>query len=132
MKNTQTSQSLKKRLAQAMSKGDSQQSSSKENPPINLKPPVHSKMLQKTTSVEIYLEVPSYKPAVVAETGTKVLTEISNTNLRSPPFLANGTIDDTLTNQSNDFTIQCSDLARFHYTKQLLAKCLFALLQNKT
>jgi hypothetical protein len=66
MKNTYTGQPLKKRLAQAMSKGDSQRSSSKENPPINSKPPVHSKMLEKTTSVEIYLEVPSYKPAVMA------------------------------------------------------------------
>lgn len=61
MKNTQSSHSLKKRLAQAMSKVDSHRSSSKENPPTNLKPPIHSKMIPTTASVEIYLEVPSYK-----------------------------------------------------------------------
>jgi hypothetical protein len=94
MKKAQEVQGLKKRLNASLVKPDSKKASVKENKTNPTK--LTKKGDKHTTSVEVYLNVPSYKSPTRLDDSksTSVLAEIGN-NLKSPPLL--GSQVETLT-----------------------------------
>lgn len=81
----------------------------------------------------MYLNVPNPRihPSPNRLTNSNSTTVLANiVNLKSPPFLAS-TLELTDNQSNDDFTVQCTDLAQFHYVKSVLSKCLFALLENR-
>lgn len=114
MKRAQEVQGVKKRVHSSHAKHNSSKQASKENKTNVAKGP---KKPSATASVEVYLNVPTYKsPTRLTDSqSATVFAEIGN-NLKSPPFLE--TMEEALEQYIDDeFTVQCIELANAHYIK---------------
>ena len=102
MKKVQEVQGAKKRLLSSQAKPVSTKQAYNEN---KTNPTKVSKKPTATTSVEVYLNVPTYlSPTRLSDSNSAtVLADIGN-HLKSPPFLAS--MEDTLEQQiDDDFTL---------------------------